>query len=71
MGILELARNGDINVLILFFIGSWLVVTPLALITAKIKNRLDFGVILLTLIPGVNFYALFFLMLMKASPKTA
>lgn len=71
MGILELARTGEINILVLFLLGNWLVVTPLALVTAKLKNRLDFGVILLALIPVVNFYALFFLMLMKGSPKTA
>lgn len=71
MNIIELARNGDINVLWLFILGSWAVFTPLSLLIAKYKNRLSVGVTILSIIPAVNMYAIFFLLLLNPNEKAS
>lgn len=54
-----------ISILLIFSIGTWLIVTPLVLLLAKNKNRLSIGIAILAFIPLVNLYTLFFLIVMK------
>lgn len=69
MSIIELARNGDINILWLLIVSSWAVFTPISLLIAKYKNRLSVGVTILSLIPAVNMYAIFFLLLLNPNEE--
>lgn len=70
MWIIEGMRTGDISMLLVLMVFSLIVIAPLALLTAKLKNRLHTSVIILCLVPGFNIYALFFLMLMRKVPDT-
>ncbi|RUO31424.1 hypothetical protein CWE12_00005 [Aliidiomarina sedimenti] len=68
--IIELMRTGDLSPLLVLLMTCLVIISPLAVLTAKIKNRLSISVIILCVIPLVNVYALFFLMLMRKLPKT-
>lgn len=68
MAIIDLMRSGDLSPHVVWLLGSLLIVMPLALLTAKLKNRLSISVGILCVIPGINIYALFFLMLMRKVP---
>lgn len=70
MNVLELLRTGEMNLLIPLVAVNLLIIAPLALFVAKKKNRLMPSVVILCLVPMVNMYALFFLMLMRKLPVT-
>lgn len=62
MNIIELLRNGDISLHWLWIICSLVLISPIALLVAKKNNRMTLSMILLCLLPLVNFYTLFFLL---------
>ncbi|RUO65222.1 hypothetical protein SAMN06297229_1401 [Pseudidiomarina planktonica] len=62
MNVIELARNGDISVHWLWVIFSLFLISPLALLVAKKKNRISVSMILLCILPMINIYTLFFLL---------
>ena len=65
MNVLELARSVDIPLLWFFVVTTWLIVTPSALLVGWKKKRLSPSIVALSLMPMVNLYVLFFILLMR------
>lgn len=62
MDFIEQMRSGELHMMAFLVYSIMIVITPLCLLTAYFKKRLHVGMIILSIIPFVNLYTLFFLL---------